>query len=976
MDNIYPLLKGHLAQLQAQGINPSAKIGLLLFLPDAGVNALMQKAHLKEQRTIIDSTTEINSWFDDKISLHSVPGILHQKKELAKYTKSILTAYKKHHLDCINVCIDIHSASLMSPRGLVIELSKLKKHIEALCHKLENKPNLFITFTQLDKIAGFCHTFGDADLNTAWGYDFTPYINEASLIKQQNDKYKALIETLHFDLFEKLHITNDKLSRYLIREFPLQMESLSNMIRACIKNLSDESTVTKGVYFTSAKQGNHANDRLSKYITQAFALSPIDKIPQSTIDKAFFIQGWINTLQNTSTVSIKKAPSKTKNILLSGAVSLSVSTVLISLYVNHQTNLLNKANTHLQASKSAYQSQKNITESLKALKDAEIYALKASHILSFSDVKHFAKNTKAQYQYGLNHWLLPDFKYQIEKKLSEKNNPYQTYQALKAYLMLNDNLATDKDYLISWYEKNWQPNIAKEEKAKVKKLLADAFRAPYPGININQDLVKNTRAYLLALPKDYLLFSLAKNHLSDKSVTVSIPLFGYQNFAIPEIYQKEHFLSVYNKELELSARKLAVDDFVLGFKSEKDLSHYLKEAYVKNYVSFWKMFIGKGQAQSFDNFSSGKNFYLSLAKENNAFEKLLTLVQKEVSAFENNTNNSEKIFNQHIAKSFSELQLVTPYQLHLIRKEFANLAKYFQNFSDSTDSGKSAFNLAKKRFMHQNASDPFSRLYELSSELPPLAQPWLTSVNDNGWFLVLLKTESYINTLWNQRVYQRYHLQLKDKFPFNANSQTEVSLHDFSEFFASDGTLNQFFEETLSPFIDMSSAKWQMKTLNNLRLPISDESLKEIMRANVIKEIFFPNQSKQPDVRFSLHAISLEPIISALEIDINQQNLKESQQKKVAKEFSWPNDEGMAKTRLTLTKVSGEEVSIEEEGDWGFFRLLNQANFTPIEDDTQNYQLIFDINGNSAKFLLSAKSPLNPFVPQLLESFKLPHRLS
>ncbi len=977
MDKIKPILKQHLSELKRQLDLSQPKVGMVLFFHDSGVNALMQKAKLQEQRTIIDNTSEINSWFNEAISLSSIPNSLRDEKQLSRYAKALAKAHQQDGLDLITVCIDIHSASLLSPKGLITELNLIKKTIKALCDKLPTKPALFITFTQLDKIAGFCHSFANADLSKNWGYQFGPYLNEASLIQQQNERFNRLVEELHESLIDKLHHSDDKLSRYLIREFPLQMESLTNMIRACVKHLSSSATNMSGVYFTSAKQGNHANDRLSKHITQAFSLTPIDKIPQSSLNKAFFIDGWLQAIINHK--NLLHTPSRKQSLkpyFVSGAASLALSTLVIGLYVHHSTSLLNNAHQQLVSTLGPSSQTQDLTEVLEGLFKASQSADEATNALSFPMVKTFSENAKKQYQDGLSSVLLPSLKEQIEQSLQSRKGPLETYSALKAYLMLGDSRVTNADYLYHWLENNWQPTLTPSQLKRSKHLLSDALKEPFQPLDVNQQLIESTRSFLLALPNDYLLFSLAKPYLPSKFTAYQVEGFSLPLSKIPEIYSRENYTETYNTTLAKVAATLRKESFVLGFKSEQSILRQLRDNYLKNYLVFWQNFVKHSHAQTFDSYINGQRLFIELSKEGNALEQLTSFVQSQTAPFSESKEGSETLFNKIVANQFSSLQLLTPYQLQLVRSEFMSLAKYYANFQQMNDNGQSAYQFAKQRFSHKNGSDPLSRLYELASELPQPMQTWITAINDNSWFLILLNTERYINETWNQHVYQLYHLKLKGKFPFKQDSNIEVSLTEFANFFGPNGILATFFNQTLAPFIDTSTANWHVKSLNNLTLPISEASLKEIIRANVIKEIFYPNNKQTMSVEFTLQTVTTDPVIESLELDINEQILKESDHQKVSKSFIWPSDKNSAETSVKIKKVSGETLNLVENGEWGLFKLLQHSNLSPIEDDSKNYQLILDVNGNSAKFLLSASSPLNPFVPELLSQFNLPHRLS
>ena len=217
-----------------------------------------------------------------------------------------------------------------------------------------------------------------------------------------------------------------------------------------------------------------------------------------------------------------------------------------------------------------------------------------------------------------------------------------------------------------------------------------------------------------------------------------------------------------------------------------------------------------------------------------------------------------------------------------------------------------------------------------------------------AWNLILQDAQSHINREWQRLVYKQYAERIANLFPFNPRSSKEVTKYHFINFFGEEGRLTQFFDYYLHPFIDTSSAKWHVKELDGLQLPIHKQTITELIRANVIREMFFKDNDDLPDITFTLHAIALEPIVKRFTINMNGQALSEQQHQKQAVEFKWPGHNNEQLTQLLVESIYGKTYEVNEEGFWGLFKLLSKANLSVINNDTQNYQLILDVNGNAA----------------------------
>ena len=177
-----------------------------------------------------------------------------------------------------------------------------------------------------------------------------------------------------------------------------------------------------------------------------------------------------------------------------------------------------------------------------------------------------------------------------------------------------------------------------------------------------------------------------------------------------------------------------------------------------------------------------------------------------------------------------------------------------------------------------------------------------------------------------------------------------------------------FIDQYLKPFLDTSKPQWALKQSNNYVLPISPDVLNELIRANIVTNMFFPNQSDHSKIEFSLQKISLDPVVSQLTLAIGEHRLQDTQDTDSLTRFDWP----QSNAKLVLNSIEGKHYELEELGPWAFFKMLQKVNVLIDEDEPDSLQILFEINGNSGRYFLKTQNEVNPFTPGILNGFALP----
>lgn len=970
-------LTANLQQVPKHAAFSARKIHFITGSQNAGKTLFMMHSGFQHIQTLTNEGVEINSWHDKQNVFLELPESIKKSTTLyPKIYKALAKSLKQKQLASLTVCFNIYDAMQQPPKPFVRYLKQFATFLFKLTQPLKHKVNLNLLFSHMDKIAGFSHSFEDP--TEPWGYSFKPYINHASLLKQNSTQFEQLLKNLHNQLIEKLHRTDDKLTKYLIREFPLQMESVGNLVKACVNHTDIPSARHSHVLFCSSKQSNSATDRLTTNISQTYNLAVQNQIPQSSLDKTYFVEGALKRIINSSPIIQQRAWQHNPLMKYGSAAVVMIAVIIGGRHYQNQRHIEQAFQAFSAYDNSDKTELSALISALSHLSDANQSVKKLPSMLNLSNTTKFNQSISNKFQTELSHTLLPLIAQHIEAKLTNSKKPADLYKALKAYIMLGNANVLNKPYLISYIKSIWQPQAANHQQ-QLEDLLKQSLQSPYQGIAINQRLIESSQSYLNALPNSFLAFKIIEAQLPTKSQQLELSHFNSKLITIPAIYQRQHFKTIYEQQLPKLAQALAKEQFVLS-RPMTQISSHLQSSYLKHYQRFWQKLSTQLRPDNFQSYQQGAVILKSLASNNSSIDKLFSLIQLNTAPFASNniSSSSEQAFNQAIGQSFSASSSITNEQMKQLQTLLTNLAEHNQHMAHSNQTAESAFNLAKARFTNANsANDPISELTTLTSKLPFPINGWLKSLATNSWYLVLNDSQQYIRAQWQQQVYKPYQSEILNRFPFSKDAKQEVTKRAFIAFFNPKGQLKRFFDEYLAPFIDTNKAQWQAKVQDELQLPISEAHIKELIRANVIRDMFFKNNLSKPQLRFTLHMLTLEPMIEQLSLTLNGQQLEESQQYKRSKEFVWPgSSKSTSSTTLAIKNSAGEIFEQSEPGFWGWFKLLNKSSLQPYGNDLTNFQLVMNINGSTSKFLMVTDSQLNPFIPGVLENFKLPEQIT
>ncbi len=214
--------------------------------------------------------------------------------------KQLNRAHRLLKITGIMLCVDINELLVAKHSELKDLLKANAKLLERFGLSLNYTVDVAIIITKMDLLAGFCDFFqSEHPTELAKPIGFSIYnANQPNKISDIfKTRFEQLVEHLGQQVTDKIHSIRSNVKRTLIREFPLQVASLRNLMLPLISSISARLFRLQALYFTSGEQGGVILDRLNRKIQHEFALVVQDQFQQSTNYRPYFIEGALFAFQ-------------------------------------------------------------------------------------------------------------------------------------------------------------------------------------------------------------------------------------------------------------------------------------------------------------------------------------------------------------------------------------------------------------------------------------------------------------------------------------------------------------------------------------------------------------------------------------------------------------------------------------------------------------------------------------------------------
>jgi len=213
-------------------------------------------------------------------------------------------------------------------------------------------------------------------------------------------------------------------------------------------------------------------------------------------------------------------------------------------------------------------------------------------------------------------------------------------------------------------------------------------------------------------------------------------------------------------------------------------------------------------------------------------------------------------------------------------------------------------------------------------------------------------------------------------FPFE-NGRSEVPMTEFAKLFSPAGIMQSFFDENLKALVDTSNRPWTWKPEVAQADRLSNATLRQFERADLIKEAFFPTGNAFPSVGLQVvpRALSQQAESASLEVNGNVVFVTRgpgfnAEIQPVPANFDWPSNTATPRVVLVLQpEVPGYRSRQEIHGDWAFYRFI-KAN--RVSSGQNKFVVRKTLGGRQVSFNITLRTNPNPFFLSAVGDFSCP----
>lgn len=1008
-------------------IGPSGA-GKTALLAKSGANFVLRRRLNSKDQDDFQTSEHCDWWVTRDVSIIDVPG-KYLTADYVKNGQSKINVYPilwRYFLRLIKKQLRKSSLS-----GIIIALplpeimleGNSKKYQTSLHHlfqRIHELKKLFphtipcqLVITKCDLLPGFAEFFAESshdEIIQTWGITLPPAKKGEKIADLFTQRFNALIKKLNSQLIWRLHQERNPMARPYIKDFPLQVERSKEFIVDFLMkfSLALPNTWLQGVCLTSALQIAPDTEKtiLDESINNTQRALQIFKEPAPTTRsyfiKQFISHGLISPQPATAITPLSAWKSRTAYTVSIGVIACTA--ILLGRDFEQgvkqayavQNNLsdyrlavaqLNDPDEHLLQTL-------NLLNTLQQATKNKSFKLDFSHLLSFYSHQSQQKASTVYYQ-ALQTILLPEIKNYLEEYLKNPVNKDadNVYAALKAYLMLGDTAHFKAEVIANTMRDILPKKIQPADATSLIHHIDLALHSAWNPQALNSNLIQETRHYFIAMPGLQLGYVILKNIDNNKvdsqidlgtNVGLHPVLVNTQiKNHIPVMFTVKAFTTVLAEQASAAAQETLVGNWILGEDAGANknavlataLIEDLRSTYISKYVTTWENLLTSIQISPPNNLEQIDRMIINLVSNDSPLLQLLYTVHDN-TYFDPIASSSQKLLDLGalVTKDNSSDTL-----LNQIFTSLRSLHQYLQPILTAEDERKAAFYAVSVRMHNHDTPDALTQLRLVAEKSPEPIKSWLEKIANHTWHFLMKDAGNYIDTSWRNQVTHIYEANIANRYPFNTNADHEVDIQKFTEFFGNPGIVFNFYNTYLQSFVDASTSDWHWRTLDDNKLPFSDETLRQIQHAMRIHHSFFPNGDNKLFVQFTLQPYQFGKDVKQVNLNINDKqfadtNVVAKQKSNQQHIIAWPGEHGSKSTSVQLVLGNNRQVGHTYEGAWGWFKLVNQS----FESVVTKKEMLLNLSMNEqpAKYLLFTDEQFNPFISLNLRHFRLPAQLT
>ncbi len=950
---------------------------------------------------------------------------------------------------------------------LIIHLTALRERLNELQNALAIELPVYVWVTKVDLLAGFHEFFGGFSKdqrNQVWGFTF-PYSEKAKSNRPTpalfGEEWAALEKALFSVQDAHLAQEMDQRRRNYIYAFPQQFAGLHGRVAKAVDFVFAESRIMhqpllRGVYFSSGTQEGTVFDRVLGSLRKAF--SSAGSVPVARAQdggKSYFLYDLLvkvifaeSHLAGRNLIWERRA--KFLNYVGYGASVVLLVVVLSAWLISYGNNnayidhVSQKAD-EVSQSVDAYNSNAGDLAGLMALlgQVKEIGYMPAFPITQppldyryglFQGEKVAAASQLA-YQRMLDNGLLPVVAKRLEAQLQHPpvDSLEYLYEALKAYLMLQQSAHYSPGFLQQWMSSDFKrfvlPDADPKTAASIDRHLSALFSSdkvvssPYP---LNDPLVSQVRGRLSTLSTAqrayYRLRSrLQRNELREfnildvagpQAANVFIRKGGQPlNRGVPGLFTYQGYWDLFDKSVGSVVTEVAGDEgWVLGLPAPSiktqlgdaargKLVREVRMLYLREYQQTWAQYIqdvqlipsGSLQAsiQRLSVLSAPDSplplFLRGVVRETTLLREAergpQTVVDRVTKGIKNTRDDIERVIGPvpaaHSRKEDKDELIVDHYFEPLRRLVGAPGAQTpgsmpidaIMKTLDEYYGTLMATDAAVRSGGMPPPPDAAIRLRTEASRLPAPLAQMLGGIATASSQQTSSLVRSQIGANLNATVGDFCRKAVAGRYPLNRGASEDVTPQDFARLFGPGGLMDDFFNRTLAPMVDTTT--WTFKKNMDGSHTGGHGSLSAFQKASVIRNVFFASGDAIPRLRLEIKVVELDPSVSSMALDVDGTVIRYAHGPQISQSVVWPGPRGRQQVSLQISDKSGGQSALSTDGSWALHRFFDKLTLASgLRADS--FTATATVSGKKVVFEVHTSSVQNPFRLTQMQTFACP----